>query len=133
MFEFCSFLCGLIFTEKYSKDNELNEKNYEINRLNYSITYYKMLLQKKTIQCDYLNKKLFNYYLFQEDYKKYQIIKQYATINKKLEGINKKVEPYQIIKNKSNKKQLEKIFNIEYSHIKKFYNELRDKRNKYAH
>lgn len=140
MFGFCSFLCGLISTKKSSNENELdkinkilNEKNNEINRLNNSITSYKVLLQKKTIQCDSLNKKLSNYNLFQEDYNKYQIIKQYSIINKKLEEINKEVEPYQIIKNKTNKKQLEEIFNMEYRHIKKFYNELRDKRNKYAH
>lgn len=140
MFGFCSFLYGFCFTAKSSNDNELdkikkilNEKNKEINTLNNSIISYKILLQKKTNQCDSLNKKLSNYHLLQEDYDKYQIIRQYSIINQKLEEINKEVEPYQIIKNKNNKKQLEKIFNMEYRHIKKFYNELRDKRNKYAH
>ncbi len=140
MFGICSFLCGLCFTAKSSNDNELdkikeilNEKNKEINRLNNSITSYKILLQRKNIQYNSLNEKLSNYNLLKEDYDKYQIIKQYAIINKKLEEINKEVEPYQIIKNKNNKKQLEEIFNMEYRHIKKFYNELRDKRNKYAH
>ncbi len=140
MFGFCSFLWKLCSLKKSTDNNELdktkqllNEKINEINRLNSLIASYKILLQRKNIQYNSLNEKLSNYNLFKEDYDKYQIIKQYAIINKKLEEIDKDVEPYQIIKNKNNKKQLEEIFNMKYHYIKKFYNELRDKRNLYAH
>ncbi len=140
MFGFCSFLWKLCSLKKSTDNNELdktkqllNEKINEINRLNSLIASYKILLQRKNIQYNSLNEKLSNYNLFKEDYDKYQIIKQYAIINKKLEEIDKDVEPYQIIKNKNNKKQLEEIFNMKYHYIKKFYNELRDKRNQYAH
>ncbi len=140
MFGFCSFLWKLCSLKKSTNNNELdktkqllNEKINEINRLNSLIASYKILLQRKNIQYNSLNEKLSNYNLLKEDYDKYQIIKQYAIINKKLEEIDKDVEPYQIIKNKNNKKQLEEIFNMKYHYIKKFYNELRDKRNLYAH
>jgi hypothetical protein len=137
MFGFCSYFWKLCSSRTPSNNDKIKalliEKNTEIDRLNNTIASYKVLLQRKNIQCNELNKKLADYDLLKEDYDKYQIIKQYTIINKKLEGINKDIEPYQIIKNKSNKKQLEEIFNMEYRYIKKFYNELRDKRNKYAH
>ncbi len=117
MFGFCSFLWKLCSLKKSTNNNELdktkqllNEKINEINRLNSLIASYKILLQRKNIQYNSLNEKLSNYNLLKEDYDKYQIIK-----------------------NKNNKKQLEEIFNMKYHYIKKFYNELRDKRNLYAH
>lgn len=98
-------------------------------------------IQKKTIQINELNNNLEFFKnevnniqkKYEEDYNKYQIIKQYEILKNKLININPQSSPYKILCDNKYKQTIKKTFNKDINVLKDEFNYLRKKRIEYCH
>ena len=98
----------------------IQKKNIQITELNNNLEFFKNevnIIQKK----------------YEEDYNKYQIIKQYEILKNQLININPKSSPYKILTDYYYKDIIKKKFNKDINDLKNEFNYLRKKRIEYCH